>query len=268
MYGVSELTVPEELLLLCASPRTGELDVPRYFTRALAAGALTELQLRGAITVEGNRITEVRPMTVGEPIVDEILAALVRDVQLGRPGARQTRLVGLPTDYEGVPGPAPAGGWARRVAHARVAMRTAAASVQEPRDFQRWLQVLPHLRDLDQRYAQALERRGLLISNRRRTLGMPRTVWTTTAPAHTEQIAARIDREIRPHAHGRTPAPPSPRTVHLVALAHAAGLTGRRYPEREHHATHRYIEDLTAAHHLAQAAHSLIKHDSALPSGG
>jgi hypothetical protein len=67
---------------------------------------LAELQSRGALTIEDVRIIEVRAATVGEPIADEILAAIVLDVQLGRPGARQIRLVG-PTNYDGVPGAMP-----------------------------------------------------------------------------------------------------------------------------------------------------------------
>jgi hypothetical protein len=107
---------------------------------------------------------------------------------------------------------------------------------------------------------------GVHLTARRRPLGiLQRATWTAVSHGHAQHTAARIDSEIRPHAYGRPAAPPSPRTVHLVALAHAAGLTGRLYPGQEYRDTHRYIEYLATTHTIAQAAHHLIEQDTAVP---
>ncbi|MEU9889918.1 GPP34 family phosphoprotein [Sphaerisporangium sp. NPDC051011] len=256
-----ELTLPEELLLLCASPSTGVLERPRYFTRVLAGGVLAELELHGAITVGGGCIDEVTPVELLDPIMERALARIVLDVRLGRPGARQTRLVGLPTDYDGVPGQAPTTGWGRRVARARVVMRAAGAGTQPPRELRSWMGYA-EFHDLDRRYAEALERRGMLVADRRRALGIvPVTRWTVSSYDPLRRVADRIDLELRPHLYGRPPVPPSLRTVHLMALAGVAGLVGHLYPLRDHPDLRRYIERLTAGHALAHAAYELIKSD-------
>ncbi|MDX6346582.1 MAG: hypothetical protein QOF84_1372 [Streptomyces sp.] len=73
------LTLPEELLLLCTVPQTGLLKRPQNFNRVLAGAVLAELLLGGAITVDGKRITGVRPLTTpGDPVADRVVADLAR----------------------------------------------------------------------------------------------------------------------------------------------------------------------------------------------
>lgn len=208
-----ELTLPEELLLLCTNPRTGVVKCPQYFTRVLAGGLLSELRLRGAVVPDGSMIAEVRPMSTGDAVADEVLAKIVRHVQLGWPGARQTRLTGLPTDYENAAGQSSTSGWKRRLARAGATVRTVAADGAAPSDLQTWLG-FPYFDDLEQRYLRALELRGLLTSGRHRMLGVvPRTTWQAVSPDHERRTFARVDPEIRPHVHGRPATPPSTRTV-------------------------------------------------------
>jgi hypothetical protein len=79
------LTLPEELLLLCAVPQTGLLKRPQNFNRVLAGAVLTELLLGGAITVDGRRIAGVRPLTTpGDPVADRVAADLARAGKRGR----------------------------------------------------------------------------------------------------------------------------------------------------------------------------------------
>ncbi|MFF4651523.1 GPP34 family phosphoprotein [Streptomyces sp. NPDC001380] len=75
MHGGPRPTLPEELLLLCADPVSGRLRRPRNFNRVLGGALLAELLLAGAVTVEGRRITGVRPIATGGP-ADGLLAAL------------------------------------------------------------------------------------------------------------------------------------------------------------------------------------------------
>jgi hypothetical protein len=88
MYDRPRLTLPEEMLLLCAVPETGLLKRPQNFNRVLAGAVLTELLLCGAITVDGRRIAEVRALTLGDPVADRALA------ELGGAGKR-ARALGL-----------------------------------------------------------------------------------------------------------------------------------------------------------------------------
>lgn len=76
-------TIPEELVLLCASPADGRLRMPSSFHRVLAGGVLAELLLTGAISVEGRRITGFQPLGDHEPVAAGVLT------RLGGPGRRK-----------------------------------------------------------------------------------------------------------------------------------------------------------------------------------
>lgn len=76
MYELPQVSLPEELLLLCADPESGRLRRPQYFHRALGGAVLAELLSAGALAVEAKRITEVRPLPVGDPVADRVLAAI------------------------------------------------------------------------------------------------------------------------------------------------------------------------------------------------
>ncbi|WP_055589845.1 GOLPH3/VPS74 family protein [Streptacidiphilus griseoplanus] len=76
MYDHPPVTLPEELLLLCADPESGQLRRPHHFNRALGGAVLAELLTAGALTVQGRSITEVRPLPVGDPVADRVLAEL------------------------------------------------------------------------------------------------------------------------------------------------------------------------------------------------
>jgi hypothetical protein len=76
MYERPNLTLPEELLLLCADPVDGRLRRVANFSRVLGGAVLYELLLAGALAVEGRRITEVRPLPLGYPFADQLLAEI------------------------------------------------------------------------------------------------------------------------------------------------------------------------------------------------
>ncbi|MFE4829544.1 GPP34 family phosphoprotein [Streptomyces sp. NPDC056672] len=207
------LTLPEELLLLCVDPRTERLKLPPYVHHALAGAVLAEFELRGAITISDNRITTVQPLTLGEPVADRLLGALVRDVRLGRPGAKQTRLLGLDTNYAGVSGPSPEHPFARRVARARVNMRAVVAAEAPPRQLTQWVRLISH--NLDTHYRESMETRGLVTAHRHRVLGLvPWTTWTA-APGSSAL------------AHSR---PSGPRGLHLDTIAATVGLVRSAAP--------------------------------------
>ncbi|MFE1959370.1 GPP34 family phosphoprotein [Streptomyces sp. NPDC059479] len=201
------MTLPEELLLLCADPRTERLKLPPYVHHALAGAVLAELELRGAITISDNWITTVQSLTLGEPVADRLLGALVLDVQLGRPGAKQTRLLGLDTNYAGVSGPSPEHPFARRVARARVNMRAVVAAEAPPRQLTHWVRHFSH--NLDTHYRESMEARGLLTAHRHRVLGF--VPWTTWTIAPRPSVLAH-------------PRPSGPRGLYLDAIAATVGL--------------------------------------------
>ncbi|WP_377271236.1 GPP34 family phosphoprotein [Peterkaempfera sp. SMS 1(5)a] len=76
MHDHPPVNLPEELLLLCADPRSGQLRRPHHFDRVLGGAVLAELLAVGALAVQDKRITEVRPLPVGDPVADRILAEL------------------------------------------------------------------------------------------------------------------------------------------------------------------------------------------------
>ncbi|MFI6449536.1 GPP34 family phosphoprotein [Kitasatospora sp. NPDC050543] len=79
------LTLPEELLLLCADPGTGRVDLPPCLDEMVGGAVLAELRLAGAIAVDGRYITEVRPTATGDVLVDRALGELSRTAKGGRP---------------------------------------------------------------------------------------------------------------------------------------------------------------------------------------
>lgn len=68
--------LPEELLLLCADPRTGRIRQPLNFHRVIAGAVLAELLVRGAITVEKRHITGFQPLGASDPAGAAVLARL------------------------------------------------------------------------------------------------------------------------------------------------------------------------------------------------
>ncbi|SEF57690.1 Golgi phosphoprotein 3 (GPP34) [Thermomonospora echinospora] len=246
--GRPSLTLPEDVLLLCAQPGTGRLELPRYVNRPLAGAVLAELALRGAIVIQDDQITEVRPLTVGDPVTDRLLARLIDDVRLGVPGLHRIRLADHGDEH-----PAPRG----RFAAARGAMFAAAAQVRPPWRLEEWV-TWPRFHALDQGYLQALHARGLLTAARRRTLGfLPRTAWASTAPDHAARTAARITQAI--HSHG--PGHDDSRSLRLAALAAAADLTGRLFPGTRHDDMRYRVEHLAHTDPIAVAVLKAISSD-------
>ncbi|MFE4514006.1 GPP34 family phosphoprotein [Kitasatospora sp. NPDC056783] len=80
--------LPEELLLLCAEPVRGRLRVPAIpLPTAIAGAVLAELRLRGAITLDGRRITAFQPLGDHDELAAGVLAELER---LGKKRHRAT----------------------------------------------------------------------------------------------------------------------------------------------------------------------------------
>jgi Golgi phosphoprotein 3 (GPP34) len=70
------VNLPQELLLVCADPVSGRVRRPGGFERALGGAVLAELLLAGAISIERERISEVRKVPTGDAFVDRVLADL------------------------------------------------------------------------------------------------------------------------------------------------------------------------------------------------
>ncbi|MFI6080436.1 hypothetical protein ACIBBB_05570 [Streptomyces sp. NPDC051217] len=73
------------MLLACADPGTGEISRPEFFDRALSGAVLAALELCGVITIEDLRIVELRPVTLGEPVLDSLSEQLVFRIRRGQP---------------------------------------------------------------------------------------------------------------------------------------------------------------------------------------
>ena len=72
-------TLPEDLLLLCASPDDGRLRLPNHFRFAVAGGVLTELLAAGAATLDGTRLLLLNPGPLGgHPALNAASAVLAR----------------------------------------------------------------------------------------------------------------------------------------------------------------------------------------------
>ncbi|MFI2351955.1 GPP34 family phosphoprotein [Streptomyces sp. NPDC019443] len=74
---MSELTLPEELLLLALDPATGRRHCGRsYLQYGLAGAALAELELQGRVAEARGRVTVVNPLPPQDPLSAQILASL------------------------------------------------------------------------------------------------------------------------------------------------------------------------------------------------
>jgi len=70
-------TLPEDLLLLCASPEDGRIRQPGSFRLALAGATLAELVDAGAAAVDGrHRLVLLHPGPLGHPALDAATVAL------------------------------------------------------------------------------------------------------------------------------------------------------------------------------------------------
>ncbi|MFJ3792079.1 GPP34 family phosphoprotein [Kitasatospora sp. NPDC090091] len=77
MAPLDTRSLPEELLLLCAEPVRGRLRIPQSaFYWAVPGSVLAELQLGGAITVDGRRITGFQPLGSHDEIAAGVLTRL------------------------------------------------------------------------------------------------------------------------------------------------------------------------------------------------
>ncbi|MFC9080814.1 MULTISPECIES: GOLPH3/VPS74 family protein [unclassified Streptomyces] len=244
------LTLPEELLLACGNPEQGLIRRPDFFNRALSGAVLAELELCGAITIEDAKIVELRPLTLGEPVIDALFEQLSSDIGLGQPETGQPRLVSPPDNLRRLRQDLPRGFSARVSA----AMRIGLAAYLPNWPLHGWISTWPHFRDIEERCLAAMESRGLVIAHRRRFLGVvPRTSWSALSPEHARESADRIDEAVRAVTGADRSGRQSRRAVHLVALVGAAGLSERLYPGREHHATRRSIEEVTNGNPIATA---------------
>lgn len=74
---MSELTLPEELLLLALDPVTGRRQChERYLRYGLAGAALAELELQGRVAEARGRVTVVNPLPPQDRLSAQILASL------------------------------------------------------------------------------------------------------------------------------------------------------------------------------------------------
>ncbi|AUY51651.1 GPP34 family phosphoprotein [Streptomyces sp. CB01881] len=97
MAALNARSIPEELLLLCADPVRGRLRIPyATFYRVIAGGAVAELLVTGAITVEERRITGFQPLGAHDEVAAGVLA------RLEKAGKRKQQL-GLDLALRGIP---------------------------------------------------------------------------------------------------------------------------------------------------------------------
>jgi len=84
-----DLTLPEEILLLVLTDRTGSLLEETHFRYALAGALLTELMLQGYIELEPGTgqhlVTVTRPKSTGDPALDDALVQLVNATRRANP---------------------------------------------------------------------------------------------------------------------------------------------------------------------------------------
>ncbi|QXE37897.1 GPP34 family phosphoprotein [Streptomyces sp. GMY02] len=243
-------TLPEELLLACVDPDTGVVRRPDFFNRVLSGAVFAELDLCGAITIENLRIVELRPVTLGEPVIDSISEEFVTYIRRGQPNTGQTRLVGPRESLDALRPELPRGVVSRLIAGARIGISAASTRLE----LQGWISGWPGFRDIEPRYLEALETSGLLTAHRRRVLGIvPRTTWSVVSPEHARHAAATIDEAVRAVVYGAGPGAPSPRAVCLVALVGSSGLAMRLYPGPGNQGTRDRIEQITEGHPIGAA---------------
>ncbi|TFV33023.1 hypothetical protein E4K10_28335 [Streptomyces sp. T1317-0309] len=143
---------------------------------------------------------ELRPLTLGEPVIDALFEQLSSDIGLGQPDTGQPRLVSPPDNLRRLRQELPRGFTARVSA----AMRIGLAAYLPNWPLHGWISTWPHFRDIEERCLAAMESRGLVIAHRRRFLGVvPRTSWSALSPEHARESADRIDEAVR-RSLGRT----------------------------------------------------------------
>lgn len=83
------LTLPEEILLLVLTDRTGSLLDQTYFRYALGGAILTELMLQDRIELEPGTgqhlVTVTQPRATGDPVLDDALVQLVNATRRANP---------------------------------------------------------------------------------------------------------------------------------------------------------------------------------------
>ncbi|MFI6080435.1 GPP34 family phosphoprotein [Streptomyces sp. NPDC051217] len=71
---------------------------------------------------------------------------------------------------------------------------------------QGWIRSWPHFRDIEKRYLDAMEARGVLSAHRRRVLGLvPRTSWRVVSPGDARHSAAVIAEAVQTVVYGPAP---------------------------------------------------------------
>ncbi|MGW0814538.1 GOLPH3/VPS74 family protein [Streptomyces viridiviolaceus] len=214
-------TLPEDLLLLLAHPRSGVLKPPRHLGRVLAGAVLTELMLTGAISVDDTRVLTVRKVRPADPFANRVLNRLLRT----RKDARSMRLER----------------WVHRASGDRIV----------------------------QVYLDALAERGVVRRHTRSFLGLfASTTWRAADPGGRADLVARIDRAVRPKAHGAVPGPPDVRGPHLAALAGASRLNRRLDAEWRRLGIRAPLRDLTRATPIAEATRRVVRADRRRGGGG
>lgn len=84
-----DLTLPEEILLLVLTDRTGSLLEETYFRYALGGAILTELMLQDRVELEPGTgqhlVTVTKPKATGDPVLDDALVQLVNATRRANP---------------------------------------------------------------------------------------------------------------------------------------------------------------------------------------
>ncbi|WP_327315913.1 GOLPH3/VPS74 family protein [Streptomyces sp. NBC_01235] len=88
MHDWPPTSLPEDMVLICTDPQSAVVKRLRLNARVLAGAVLLELLLHSAITVDAKQITGVRPLTLGDPFAERILA----EINSTRPSRSSLRL--------------------------------------------------------------------------------------------------------------------------------------------------------------------------------
>ncbi|MDX2678923.1 GOLPH3/VPS74 family protein [Streptomyces soliscabiei] len=92
MHDWPPTSLPEDMVLINTDPASGVVKRRQLSTRVLAGAVLLELLLHGAITVDTKQIAGVRPLALGDPFAESILAE-ISDARPSRSSLRLTRWV-------------------------------------------------------------------------------------------------------------------------------------------------------------------------------
>ncbi|MFI7301077.1 GPP34 family phosphoprotein [Streptomyces sp. NPDC050121] len=92
MHDWPPTSLPEDMVLICTDPASAVVKRLRLNARVLAGAVLLELLLRSAITVDAKQITGVRPLPLGDPFAERVLAE-ISDTRPSRSSLRLTRWV-------------------------------------------------------------------------------------------------------------------------------------------------------------------------------